>query len=51
MDTWVWILIIVAAVVVLVAIFMAMQRRKQADSHREAQGGLFSRVRDAFNGR
>ncbi|WP_346622658.1 molecular chaperone DnaJ [Blastococcus montanus] len=29
----------------------ALRREDQADSHREAQGGLFSRVRDAFNGR
>src|SRR5688500_9645889 len=29
----------------------ALRGEDQADSHREAQGGLFSRVRDAFNGR
>jgi molecular chaperone DnaJ len=29
----------------------ALRGEDQPDSHREAQGGLFSRVRDAFNGR
>ncbi|MCZ2857351.1 molecular chaperone DnaJ [Blastococcus sp. VKM Ac-2987] len=29
----------------------ALRGEDQADSHHEAQGGLFSRVRDAFNGR
>ena len=29
----------------------SLRGEDQADSHREAQGGLFSRVRDAFNGR
>ncbi|MPQ97496.1 molecular chaperone DnaJ [Modestobacter sp. I12A-02628] len=31
--------------------FAALRGEDRADSHREAQGGLFSRVRDAFNGR
>ena len=29
----------------------ALRGEDQPESHREAQGGLFSRVRDAFNGR
>ena len=31
--------------------FAALRGEDQPDSHRDAQGGLFSRVRDAFNGR
>ena len=33
------------------AALAALRGEDQPESHREAQGGLFSRVRDAFNGR